>query len=342
MNESWMKICTEREKWKIKYIDLENYMNGNVFHYTSGVALENIIKNKTLWITKSDFLNDKTEYMYALNLVKKVFEKNDYKHLSISLSQINKEIKSDLSRSFIFSTSQNNDSINLWGNYTKCEGYNIGFNLNKIFDIQWSGKIYVTGNKRNRDGTLRKHFLTRKDQYKSVIMSPGKVIYDMKIQESIISDIFDFLDRTFNSYYFYLNEINDMDQRGFEMLKHHFNLSIGTALRILSSQIQLFKNPVFAQDEEYRIIFDVKSRLDVIKYRQFNGVFIPYIEVVFDNNTDKTGMPINSITIGPKNNLDIAEKGLKLFLISQEYKVTANAEIKDKLLIKKSAVPFRY
>lgn len=73
-------------------------------------------------------------------------------------------------------------------------------------------------------------------------------------------------------------------------------------------------------------------------------MFIPYIEVVFEESNDIKGLPIDSITIGPKNSLDIAAKGLGQFLKSQGYKVSLNPECKDnnKLLIKKSDVPLRY
>ena len=69
--------------------------------------------------------------------------------------------KSYLARSFIFSTSQNSDSINLWGNYSEHEGYNIGFNLREIFNRMWDGKICVTGNKKLKDGSIKKHFIPR-------------------------------------------------------------------------------------------------------------------------------------------------------------------------------------
>lgn len=73
MEEAWFMLCVEFEKWRTKYINLEDYMRGNVFHYTNAVALENIFRNMTLWVTKSDFLNDKTKYLYAISLVNKVF-----------------------------------------------------------------------------------------------------------------------------------------------------------------------------------------------------------------------------------------------------------------------------
>ncbi len=252
--------------------------------------------------------------------------------------------KSYLARSFIFSTSQNSDSINLWGNYSEHEGYNIGFNLREIFNRMWDGKICVTGNKKLKDGSIKKHFIPRLDGHESIDMSPGKVIYDTSIQGNIIADIFNFLEHISEMLYSYSNKTEDMDKQSVNNLVGHYNNAFGSAIHILVNQIKLFKNPIFAQDEEYRIIFDVNSKLDVKKYRQFKGVFIPYIEVVFDESNDIKGLPVDSITIGPKNNLDIATKGLGQFLKSQRYKVSLKPECKDKnkLLIKDSAVPFRY
>lgn len=345
MEEAWSKLIFEFEKWKPQYINLEDYMEGNVFHYTNAIALESIFRNKRMWVTKSDFLNDKTEYMYAINLVNRIFKKNKYKYLDENvIAQINRVFKSYLARSFIFSTSQNSDSVNLWGNYSEHEGYNIGFNLREIFNRMWDGKIYITGNKKLKDGSVEKYFIPRKDEDKSIDMSPGKVIYDPTMQEKIVEDIFNFLEYISETFYSFSNKNEDIDKQNMNYLVGYYNNAFGSAIHILVNQIKLFKNPVFTQDEEYRIIFDVNSRLDVKKYRQYKGVFIPYIEVVFDEKDEIKGLPVDSITIGPKNSLDIAAKGLSQFLRSQGYKVTLKPEYKDKdkLLIKDSAVPLRY
>lgn len=345
MEEAWSMLCVEFEKWRTKYINLENYMRGNVFHYTNAVALENIFRNMTLWVTKSDFLNDKTEYLYAISLVNKVFKKNKYKYLNENIiAQINRAFKSYLSRSFIFSTSLNSDSVNLWGNYSEHEGYNIGFDLREVFSKMWDGKIYVTGNNKLKDGSIKKYFIQRKDSHNSIEMSPGKVIYDIITQENIIVDIFNFLDHISEKFYSLSNKTKDMNEQSMNNLAYHYNNAFGSAIRILINQIKLFKNPVFSQDEEYRIIFDVNSKLNVKKYRQYKGVFIPYIEVVFDKSNAAKELPVNSITIGPKNNLDIATKGLSQFLSSQGYKISVRLKQKgeNKLLIRNSAVPLRY
>jgi len=344
-----LNMSVNCEKWRLKYIDLDNYMKGNIYHYTDIKSLENIIKSNTLWVTKSDFLNDRTEFVYAISLIKEISNRRNYKYLSQEkLKTIMKVLKSFIERSFIFSSSLNKDSVNLWGNYSKFDGYNIDFNLEKISKRMWDEKVFVIGNKKDKNSQTIKYMITRKDQYKTVIMLPGKVIYEKKEQENILVDILDFIENTYNEYYDYLGKCVNIDktEKNYKKLEYTFYSIISTAINVLSTHVQLFKNPIFFQDEEYRIIFNVNSKLDVIKYRTSNGAFIPYIEVRFESELEKDekGLPIDGITIGPKNNIDIARNGLKLFLDSQGYNTTFDDSNKKqgKIYIKKSKVPLRY
>lgn len=215
MYEKWYKLSLEFEKWGIKYINLQNEIEGKVYHYTNSNELENILKNKALWVSKSDFLNDKTEYIYAINLINKLYDSSKYKYIDKAmLVRIKKKIKTYLSRSYILSTSQNGDSISLWSNYSECEGYNIGFNLNKIYDKLSSGKNHVTGNKVFDDGSIKKYEVKEFDQYKSIAMSAEKVIYDYKIQRNVIIDILNFLEYITNTYYLYAAEIDETEKQG--------------------------------------------------------------------------------------------------------------------------------
>ena len=106
-------------------------------------------------------------------------------------------------------------------------------------------------------------------------------------------------------------------------------------LNAISYNVQLSKNKSFIQEEEHRLIVTIKEEKDRKKFVQFrphNGAFIPYIELCFEEN-----FPIESVTIGPRNNIDIAEKGLKMFLMSLGYKVG-----KSGVEIIKSNIPLRY
>lgn len=96
-----------------------------------------------------------------------------------------------------------------------------------------------------------------------------------------------------------------------------------------------FKHPTFYHEEEFRIAFmiDEQDEHRRIKFRPFNSIIIPYIEIKLKNK-----FPIEFITIGPKNNIDIAQKGVELFLSYSGYKIDAPSKIS----IVKSEIPLRY
>lgn len=80
-------------------------------------------------------------------------------------------------------------------------------------------------------------------------------------------------------------------------------------------------------------MIDESDKDKQIRFRPYNSIIIPYIEVRQNNK-----LPIEFITIGPKNNLDIAKKGVELFMEYNSYHV----EPPTKLNIIKSEIPLRY
>ena len=337
------KFC---ETWWSSKCLLEDYMMGSVYHYTSAISLESILKNKKFWVTKFDFLNDFTEYKYGINIIKQVFSKNihSYKYLNeSSIKKILKFIYAYIDNSFILSTTTNGDSTNLWSNYSKFDGYNMGLCLDEIVNRELNNQIYVTGNNILENGEPEKYYLLR-NKITSVCCEPLEVIYNPVKQAETISNILLFIDNLKEKYYSIIYDDDDVDEKLCSMMKSVYYEAKGTAVTTLMRQVLSFKNELFKQDEEYRLVFILKKKIDVIKYRILKGVFIPYIEVGFDEPENNKALPINSITIGPKNNLDIAEKGLKYFMSSLQYKVTRNeADLKKgKISLRKSNVPLRY
>ena len=306
-----LKFSAECKKWESQYYFDFECMKGTVYHYTSAFALENILKGRKLWISKSDFLNDETEYKYGIELTKKVYKEQHYKYINDNMiNKIEKEIKSCLRRSFIFSTSRNKDSINLWSNYSNNDGYCIGFNLKEMEKRMFNRKIYVTGNKMSNKGN-EKYYVPIRGQLESVAIYTSQVIYSLDKQRNIIKEIFSHMENVSEKFNLYKEDISENE---FLQFKYTYNDAIDTAFTTLVNQIRLFKNPVFMQDEEYRIVFEINKKLDVIKYKQLDGIFITYIEVCFYEDDDSKGLPIESITIGPKKNLYIGERGMKVFV----------------------------
>jgi hypothetical protein len=278
-------------------------------------------------------------------VIKQVFTQNrhSYKYLNeSSIKKILNLIYSYIDNSFILSTTTNGDSTNLWGNYSKFDGYNIGLSLEEMFNREFYNQIYVIGNNILENGEHEKYYLL-KHEITSVCCEPLEVNYNPVKQAETISDILLFIDNLTEKYYSVIFA-DDVNEKLLSMIESVYYDAKGTAITTLMKQILSFKNELFKQEEEYRLVFILKEKIDVIKYRILNGVFIPYIEVGFAEADNDKALPINSITIGPKNNLDIAEKGLKHFMCSLQYKVTRKeADLqKGKIILKKSKVPLRY
>ncbi|MDF2819878.1 MAG: hypothetical protein K0R15_319 [Clostridiales bacterium] len=198
-----LEFSAECAVWENKYyLDFER-MKGSVFHYTSAFALENILKGRKLWITKSDFLNDETEYKYDIELSKTIFKEKRYKYINDNMfHEIEKQIKSNLKRSFIFSTSRNTDSINLWSNYSNNDGYCIGFNLEDMEKRILNKKIYVTGNIMSNK-VYGKYYIPIRGQLESVAAYLLQVIYDLDRQRDIIIEIFSHMENVSEKYNLY-------------------------------------------------------------------------------------------------------------------------------------------
>lgn len=67
-----------------------------------------------------------------------------------------------------------------------------------------------------------------------------------------------------------------------------------------------------------------------VQFRAQNGVIIPYIAIDF-----QAKLPINHVTIGPKNNVDIAKSGMEHYLRVKDYDM-------EQVTINKSVAALRY
>ena len=319
-----------KRKGNLLYIDY--YDIKDVFHYTNIDSLEKIILNDSFKITNCKYVNDKTELDYPVKLIEKLYniKRNSFGNIyPKDMIDLINYIKKRFEESYILSFSVKDDSLVLWGNYSEFEGYNLSLSVDKIINKFNQGNIYVVSNNMDNDGNYELIQINTIED--SILVCSGKVIYDLPQQKSIILDELDRLNILYNK----AVEQNSRERRQ-ELIRIYSSLA---------SFSQLFKDPCFEQEEEYRIIFTIKENLDVIKFKKSRGVFIPYIEIVFreNNNENKKGLPIERITIGPKNNMDIAAKGLRGFLRSNGYKAYLENEIQgERFIIKKSKIPLRY
>ncbi|OZM56205.1 hypothetical protein CIB95_12320 [Lottiidibacillus patelloidae] len=287
------------------YLPLKISTNSNIlFHYTNIDAIFSIFKQEKLWFSKSDFLNDPSEIHYIQDVLNEVC---DQLQLSMGAKEFKREISKLFSREhplpkdvYILSLTDNSDSLTLWSNYSEFVGYNIGLNISSLIS-------------------------SLENQH--ISYNHGKVVYDRKNQKRIIEQEL----KIFYNYWSMIDSNQKLEQ--LQLLNALFN-------RMFIYSI-FFKKSPFYQEEEYRValLFDNVATNNnsnnhhkfPVCFRTFNEVLIPYIEVPILNN--EGFLPIESITIGPKNTIDIATEGLKYFLKVKKY---------DFVDVQKSNIPLRY
>lgn len=273
-------------------------INDLVYHYTSPIGLKNILETKELWVSDFAFLNDKSETLYLYKVLKSVIKDEKLKkQLNDNFIQELEKIKTSYIKKpinnyyrYICSFSLNPDSLSLWNYYTKTAsgiGYNICFSWASLNEK-----------------------ISNLSQFE---VEYGKVIYDKEEQTSI-------LERTIIGYNSAFTSAKSDTEKA-EILSE-----LEQAFKILSIY---FKHPAFKNEEEVRIcltqkINSVTSRQ--AKYRESNGIFIPYISIEFPANA------IKRIRISPINQKKLSKNSISSMLLDLGY---------TDVSIKTSKIPLR-
>lgn len=301
-------------------INIKYSKSKSLYHYTRLESLPGIVGENTLWITHSNFLNDKSEINHISRIIDGVImylienkkEYNDeylgytvYDIIITILKAIGEVYKNgmliDDSDVFILSLTENRNNLNLFTNYAGKDGIAIGF-------------------KNNIDGM----FLSESMEKYGVIIFNGRVIYDIKEQITILLE-------DINSLYFEMiveileKEINNIDEKIYKDIFKDIEAIL--YVKILNYAF-FFKNYHFKNEEEYRVVFLVNKEYtnELVKYRVREGTIIPYIELKYKKEN------VSEICISPQNQNDLSQKSIEFFLNGKGY---------GNVNVFKSDIPFR-
>ncbi|WP_238861120.1 DUF2971 domain-containing protein [Clostridium sp. YIM B02569] len=290
-----------------------------IYHYTNAEGVKGIIENKEFWATKSDFLNDKLEFQYAREVVEelcKVCIKNIeiqstfIKYASDEFDRLSDSKNGILSGYYVISFSKKQNSSLLWSEFSDFMGYCIEFDFKKLLlGIQ-----------------KRESFFWH-----------GSIIYNKEQQIECLREILMAIVKQFAE-----EERADLN----EMFESNACIS-NDSLKMVAEHLAMFcclyamffKKECFLGEEEYRFVFfalhEKNNNLDKIKtkmmkFREKNQFLIPYIIVEYKDDYDQ--IPVESILVGPKNNIDLAVKGIEYFLRKENIDIP----------VKKSDIPLRY
>ena len=311
-------------------------MNDIVYHYTSPSGVYNILKEKTLWFTDCQYLNDVGEFVYIRKPFREAYKKiakergeanenlydfiesffaSPYEDMGIiaidNQLPTNKSIGFKYHRYYVLCTSINSDTASLWNYYVKngmYQGYNLGIDRHIV--KEWFARLCYTN--------------------KQIDFMDGKVIYDKNKQ---IQMIYSKLKELLTKYDERENQI------GGNWQLHDSNIeSFQEGLYDYIQQWKLFfKTPAFSSEEEYRFVLKVDNAFNAnedlsLKYRVGeSGIITPYIEWAYA--LDGKRKLFKQITLAPMIESSLAKESFKRFL---------DTEVRQNIEIVQSSIRVRF
>lgn len=259
-----------------------------LYHYTTARGLMGILDQKKIWATHINFLNDKKEFIDALNEFKKQTENLRPKvrtptvtvppHGSMTENSPTKIYDDVLEFLQIMETvvyvtafSEKPDQLSQWRGYcANGAGFSIGFNLAKLKELL-----------KRAPGT-------------DILLK--KCIYDPRIKKAKMELIIKAAEST-------------------NLRDRHFDTLVSKMMMIAP----FFKDESFKEEREWRLAF-IPGGENL--FREGDTLIIPYVE--FDLKDENGKLPIDNIVIGPT--LNMKESHASLEMVLNKHKISATIE----------------
>lgn len=268
----------------LKLRELDDYTR--LYHYTRGASAQEILKKQIFFATNTQFLNDVNEMQYILGVLDEVIGEIDRPMRRGTLQHLILEDLAEFHKYeyYLISFSTKPDSLTLWAEFGDRTGYNLEFNGTDMRD------------------RIRANL---------GIFCHGYVVYDRAFQKKCLRDlILEEIPRELGCSF---GNIMDSLEQGKNPVFEEYKL---TLQKTLSVYALFFKQPEFASEQEYRFIF--RDPDTAVFFREQNGFLLPYIQV---NCAADGWLPVHSVTVAPKNHIDLARRGMEYYLKSLGYDV---------------------
>lgn len=318
----------------IKRISRNNEKNAlSAYHYTSPNAFLSIVKDGFIRFSDIDYMNDKSETIYAVKVLLDFLDKHPEEYLftrDVLGTLISKQSYTDIknltittvtfndfagfakqkNRSFLFCMSTKRDSLNMWNYYVQnghYEGYALGLKLQDFL------KTFDTPSELEMDAFSVYH---------------GKVLYKEEAQFEAMGRI--------------VEAIEKMKNAG---IKPIYPFAAIMLRNKLESEGLFIKHPEFASEQEYRIVIHIAddriphNAQEAAKYfgknnkymwEDFcikNGLVVPFLKVKIPTAS------LSKVLVSPILEYTLAEKGVSELLGINGFTETT---------VEQSKIPIRY
>ena len=210
-----------------------------LYHYTDVHGLLGIIRDKNIWATRLEYMNDSLEGKYLDSLV--------FKHLSDIIVNSDSRVKSEGievvrnmlkelatdsggSDTYVFSLSEKPDLLSQWRGYTPKGGYCIGFGINPLLEV---GRVYG--------------------------LSLHECSYNSEENQNTVGNIID-------AHFAENVSWPDIETDKVKFLRNCQTVAL-RLLSLLKSRSSLMKHDSFSEESEWRIHGDVEATNELVRYR---------------------------------------------------------------------------
>jgi hypothetical protein len=290
-----------------------------LYHYTTQKGLLGIINDRQIWATHTQYLNDRREFLHAVDLVRGEIQRLLDEHniglgaASVPRMEALNRMRETLSMSpehinvCVCSFSEDGDSLSQWRAYGGSSGFAIGFSPEILGGAVEKQQFFL-----------------------------AQCIYDPRAQQDIVRAL---VEEVLEEH---LSKHPVTEDKEFDEV---FWNTGGNFLTYLYRYAPMLKNQSFAEEREWRIISTpiFAQRLD---YREGRSLIIPYYRLPLWEDSQKT--EIYEIIVGPTRDVERSIKSVSRMIKGRH--VTKDRNLKGLDLIKEgwgytpikaSQVPYR-
>jgi hypothetical protein len=291
------------ERWCAPHVAVFNPIpTGPLYHYTTGSGLIEIIRSGELWSTQVACLNDSSELLYPINLLRSKVDEAATSPVSLEVGAVLQKIEEGLSEPtidtegrFVACFSEDGDDLSQWRAYAGGEGgYAIQF-----------------------DSLHLRHNLPP-------TMILGKVEYDEAKQSDFLDDVLDTCLR------FYFDGVSKKRAPSLEIWTAEF-LQYWANLVIVFAPF--IKHPRFAGEREWRLVYHLDDEgISRKRFLQRSSMMSQHVPLrLMMRNDGSPCLPITRVVVGPSRHKEISK--ISVNDLMRTYGYTARASL--------TAIPYR-
>jgi len=274
-----------------------------LYHYTNQKGLLGVIKSRTIWMTHTQYLNDRREFLHAVDLVRTEIKRLQKAELDSSKDQILLRMEQVLDLSpeginvCVCSFSEEPDSLSQWRAYG-APGFAVGFPSMFLKDVAAKRDWYLV-----------------------------RCVYDPAHQREIVQAL---VDEVLEENLSPVEPDDDPDD-----LELRIRLG-GNLLPYINRYAPLLKDESFKEEHEWRIIScPLSSSHASFDFREGKSLLIPYYKLDLADGHGR--FPIHQITVGPTRDEERSIRSVRNFLMHEDLR----KERKGDIPVQASKVPYR-